>query len=75
MTTQTRLITAEELIQMPNDAYRYELIRGELIKMSPPGLRHGRFAGHFVHNLWSHVEAADLGAVYAETGYRLGSEA
>ena len=74
MTTKTKPITAEELLQMPSDGFRYELVRGELIQMSPPGLRHGRFAGHFVHNLWRHVEAEGLGAVYAETGYLIGSD-
>ena len=61
MTTETKLVTAEELIQMPDDGYRYELVQGELIKMVPPGLTHGRFAGHFVHSLWSHVDANGLG--------------
>ena len=74
MTTETKLVTAEEFIQMPDDGYRYELVRGEIIKMAPLGLRHGRLAGHFVHNLWSHVEAEDLGVVYAETGYLLESD-
>ena len=74
MTTETKLVTAEELIQMPDDGYRYELVRGDLVKMAPPGLRHGRFGGHFVHSLWSHVEANDLGAVYNETGFLLASD-
>ena len=30
MATQTKLITAEELLNMPDDGYRYELVRGEL---------------------------------------------
>ena len=74
MTTDTKLLTAKELFEMPDDGYRYELVRGELIQMPPPGLAHGRFAGHFVHSLWSHVEARSLGRVYPETGYRLGSD-
>ena len=73
MTTKTKLVTAEELIEMPDDGYRHELVRGELIQMAPPGLSHGRFAGHFVHSLWSHIEDMSLGRVYPETGYLLGS--
>ena len=34
--TTTDLITADELLQMKDDGFRYELVRGELIKMSPP---------------------------------------
>ena len=33
MTTTTQPVTAEELLNMPDDGFRYELIRGELRKM------------------------------------------
>jgi Uma2 family endonuclease len=35
-------MTAEELRRMPEDGFRYELVRGELRKMTPAGHRHGR---------------------------------
>ncbi len=38
------LTTADELLQMPDDGMRYELVRGELLMMSPAGARHGRLA-------------------------------
>ena len=31
----TTLVTATELLHMPNDGYRYELVAGELRKMTP----------------------------------------
>ena len=37
MATTTKLMTAEELLEMPDDGFRYELVRGELIKMAPTG--------------------------------------
>ena len=37
MATTTKLMTAEELLEMPDDGFRYELVRGELIKMAPAG--------------------------------------
>jgi Uma2 family endonuclease len=37
----TRLMTADELAQLPDDGYRYELIEGELIRMPPAGWLHG----------------------------------
>ena len=36
MTTNTELITADELLNMPDDGRRYELIKGELIESTPP---------------------------------------
>ena len=53
--TSTALMTAEELMQLPDDSYRYELINGELEKMPSPGPPHGRIAFRLVyllHNLF-----------------------
>jgi Uma2 family endonuclease len=48
----TKLMTAEELAQLPDDGYKYELIEGELIAMAPPdplhGVRQARLVFHFV---------------------------
>lgn len=38
----SKLMTAEDLWQLEDDAYRYDLIRGELIRMSPATYRHGK---------------------------------
>jgi Uma2 family endonuclease len=67
----TRLMTAEELEQMPEDDYQYELVRGELIRMSPPNVLHGRFVmllGTFVNGF---VLEHDLGWVGTESGFRI----
>ena len=40
MTTAKRLLTADDLLAMPDDGKRYELIRGALIEMPPPGIMH-----------------------------------
>ena len=69
MTTQTRLMTAEELFKMPDDGYRYELVRGELRKMAPPGLYHGEYAGNTYLSLGNHVRANNLGKTYTEVGF------
>ena len=70
--TRTRLMTATDLLDMPDDGWRYELIRGELIQMSPAGNRHGKFAMRVSTPLDNHVDDNDLGEVYAaETGYFL----
>jgi Uma2 family endonuclease len=41
---QVKPVTAEELLHMPGDGFRYELVRGELKKMAPAGGDHGFIA-------------------------------
>ncbi len=76
MTTSTvRPVTADELLLMPDDGFRYELIHGELNRMSPAGFLHGRVAARIASHLERHVESQGLGAVLgAETGFRLASD-
>ncbi|MEK6375990.1 MAG: Uma2 family endonuclease [Acidobacteriota bacterium] len=65
-------MTADELLRLPDDGWRYELVRGELRKMSPSGARHGRVAARIVASLLNHVDRQRLGAVYSsETGFRI----
>ena len=75
MTTTTRPMTAEELLLLPDDGYRYELVRGELKQMSPAGNYHGRLASNVNVPLGSYVRANDLGRTYvADPGYLLSSD-
>ena len=74
MSTVTPLMTAEDLLRLPNDGLRYELVRGELRKTPPAGYQHGRIAIRLTTPLDQHVSARRLGVVCAaETGFRLGS--
>jgi Uma2 family endonuclease len=74
MTTQTKLITAEELLRMPDDSLRRELIHGEVKTMAPAGHQHGRIAQRIALSLGQQVAAHQLGEVYAaETGFKLAS--
>lgn len=72
--TTTRLMTADELLMMPrgengND-YRYELIRGELKKMSPTKPMHGIVTARLTIAVGQHVETEDVGEMFgAETGF------
>jgi Uma2 family endonuclease len=75
MSTTTRLITADELEDMPhrdehgNDC-RLELIRGELKVMSPTKPLHGVVCARLTVKLGSFVEEHDLGETFgAETGF------
>jgi Uma2 family endonuclease len=74
MTTRTTLMTAEELLQMPDDGFRYELVRGELRKMPPAGHVHGWIAASLAGPLIVHVKGNNLGKVYiAEAGFKIAS--
>ena len=44
MTATVRPATAEELLRMPHDGFRYELVRGVLRRMMPAGNQHGKLA-------------------------------
>jgi len=73
--TLTTPVTADELLAMPDDGYRYELLKGELIKMSPAGSEHGEVAMDLAGPLHSYVREKKLGKVYAaETGFKLESD-
>ena len=73
--TTVQTITADELLQRPDDGFRYELVEGELVKMAPAGREHGVLAMRIGWRLAQHVEANDLGEVLAaETGFKLASD-
>jgi Uma2 family endonuclease len=73
MSTEVKLMTADELLAMPDDGFVYELIKGELIRVSPPpGHEHGLVAMNIAGPLYEYVRTKKLGNVYAaETGYLL----
>lgn len=67
-------MTADELLTMPHNGYRYELIKGELRQMPPAGSQHGRIALKIGWRLAQFVEENGLGTTYAaETGFIIGT--
>jgi Uma2 family endonuclease len=60
---------------MPDDGSRYELIAGELRRMSPAGWKHGAIVGRLHGWLAHHIEQHDLGRIFgAETGFLIGRD-
>jgi Uma2 family endonuclease len=75
MSTTTTLTTADELFMMPDDGFRYELVRGEVRRMPPAGSEHGAVIMNMGTPLDQFVRAHDLGVVFgAETGFKIASE-
>ena len=75
MSTHTELKTAEDLLRMPDDGKRRELVAGEVREMAPSGHEHGRVTMRFSGPLSLFVDEHELGAVYAaETGFLLAKD-
>ena len=68
---EKRLLTAEDLFQMPRGRRRYELVKGGLVEMTPVGPRHGRIALRLGSDLQTYVEMQELGEAMVETGFCL----
>ena len=74
MTTAQKLVTADELLLLPDDGYEYELVRGVLTEnMPPPGDRHGEVVGRFASALIIYSDENDYGFVRDNAGFRLES--
>jgi Uma2 family endonuclease len=67
----TKVWTDDELMRLPDDGYKHELVDGALV-VSPAGARHGRTIVRLTVRLGAFVAARGLGEVFdSSTGYRL----
>jgi Uma2 family endonuclease len=74
-TTITKPVTADELLAMPDDGYRYELVKGELIRTPFSTAENGRVNMALAGPLDAQIRARSLGAAYAAgTGFKIESE-
>jgi Uma2 family endonuclease len=68
--SQTNTITTADQLLKAKDLGRCELVRGELILMSPAGSEHGYIARRLVQWLGCYVDQMRLGETYSsETGF------
>jgi len=65
------LVTAEEFARIPNDDHHYELVEGRVIRMSPPGIRHGLVSTRIAFLLSQHIEVHHVGVVITPGGFKL----
>ena len=74
MTTARTLTTADELFNMPDDGFHYELVKGELIRSPLAGAEHGVSVLNMAGSLAEFVEDNNLGLVFsAATGFKIAS--
>ena len=70
MSTKT-LLTGEDLWKIVADGSRYELSKGELLPMTPVGMRHGAVVSNLDRLLATYAKDNNLGLVGPEIGFRL----
>src|SRR5688572_6377987 len=70
MGTKT-LLTGEDLWRIVADGSRYELSRGELVPMTPVGIRHAAVVSKLNRLLGDYVERHGLGITGSEGGFYL----
>lgn len=71
----TRLLTIEEFERLPDDGWRLELVRGQVIREPPSGFEHGEVAIHIGAILLGFVKENELGKVVGtESGFVLSVE-
>lgn len=75
MATELRTMTADELLAMPDDGIRRELVEGEIREMAPAGLEHSVVAANFATELNLYVRKHKLGVVgTADPTFRLAGD-
>ena len=67
-------MTAEELGNLPDEALRHELIKGELLTMPLTKYDHMRVAANLTMILGNYVKTNGLGRVFTEGGFKLESD-
>ena len=71
VTTERKQWSDAELMALPDDGHKYELVDGELV-MSPAGFEHGDISVALVTALSSHARMHRLGAVLdSSTGFKM----
>lgn len=61
----TRLKTTQDLLKMPDDGWRHELLEGEIIRMPPPGSPHGSIEIRLGARLFTFIELHGSGMAFS----------
>ncbi|MGH2533193.1 MAG: Uma2 family endonuclease [Thermomicrobiales bacterium] len=60
----SRLVTASELDDYPDDGKRYEVIGGQLYVWTTPLRQHQELSGHLFYEVYRHIESSGWGKAY-----------
>jgi len=72
MAVERRVVTAEELLRLPDDGVRRELIDGELRTMSPTGAGHGEHESAMTFHIGTFLASHPVGRIWGgEVGFLL----
>lgn len=72
MTERRTLLTSEDFFREYSHVdCDFELVKGEVVQVSPPGVGHGYIALNVGGEMRTFVRAHDLGIVIVESGFRL----
>jgi len=63
-----QMMTAKDLLRLPERDCRYELVKGRLIRLPFHGWEHGAITAQLAYLLGQHVEANHLGKLLSSTG-------
>lgn len=72
--TMPKRITAADLLAMPDDGKRHELVAGESMELPPPILEHGETQANVGRILGNFVLPRKLGKVFTEAGFLIASD-
>lgn len=64
----TRMATVDDLLAIEDDGYQYELVNGEMRRMSPAGGEASTLAAGILARIWIHVNDRRLGKVFGADG-------
>ena len=65
-------LTADDLLKLPRNGKRYELVEGVLVEMTPPGDEHAAVAAVIAEVLGSFVRHQGIGEIRVEGGFLVG---
>lgn len=65
----TKLWTIADVAKLPDDAFRYTLLRGVLYRAPPPQARHGRIISTITRHVGNVVDERHLGVIYDQSGF------
>jgi len=75
MNATPSLITAVELLALPDDGFRYELVKGGLERKAFATAENGLVTMQLAGPLYEHIRARNLGVAFAAgTGFKIESE-